>query len=128
MIIAFLIIITILGLAVYFLGPKDFFRKDLWEILISRTSFSLVLSVILLGLSFIKIFHFNSDSSHSAGKNIIDIILWVPMAIPFLLGFTESNELAIAAILVELILITLVIRLLIPKSWIEKWRKSVTKD
>ncbi|MBR9833587.1 hypothetical protein GYB57_15690 [bacterium] len=127
MIIAIFIGAAILGLAIHFLGPKDFWKKDLWEIAISRTSISLLISTSILGLSFLNFFYISDPLSNSGIRTFIDIILGIPMAIPFIFGFSEGDEYAIAAMMVEIVFMTFIFRLFISKNWTERLREKIKK-
>lgn len=47
------------------------------------------------------------------------------MAIPFIFGFSEGDEYAIAAMMVEIIFMTFIFRLFISKNWTERIREKI---
>ncbi|MFN2431039.1 MAG: hypothetical protein ABR574_13555 [Cryomorphaceae bacterium] len=119
--------LLIFGFTIYFLGPKDFWDNGFLEIVVSRTSFSLLISIAVLGICFVNFFYFHDPFTESSIRTYIDILLGIPMAIPFLFGFTEGAAYAFIAMGVELLLLTVFIRLFIPKRWPENVKRKIKK-
>lgn len=119
------IALFIFGITIYFLGPKDFWGNGFLEIIVNRASISLLISIAVLGICFLNFFYFHDPFSGSSIRTYIDIILGIPMAIPFVFGFTEGEDSALIAMGVELLLMTVLIRLFIPKRWPEKLRLRI---
>lgn len=76
-----------------------------------------LLAVTILGLSYLYMFYWSYSLPKSDFKELLDMIVGIPSVIVFIAGYSAGFGLAFIAIAAELIVLTLILRLLIPKRW-----------
>lgn len=57
----------------------------------------------------------------------ISMLFYLPLALPFFVGFTSGNAVGITVLIVQTIIISPLFAGFIPKSWIEKCRSNFIK-
>lgn len=109
-----------------FTDKKDL-KNNFKEILISRTSIAVFLSLIIIGFSAIYTLNINNKVNSSVLINIIDIIISIPITIPLIIGYGSGNSVAMyLALLIEVILLSLILRLFIKDNFIDKLKIKLT--
>lgn len=120
MVFVLLISFSVFGLIVYFLDSKGFWDWDLLKILINRGTIALLLSAAILFGCYLYLLYLSEYLGDSTLEELLDLIISIPLFFPFVLGFTSGEEYGYFALGLELILMTLFLRLFISKRWIEK--------
>ena len=104
------------------LGPKD-----LLGVIINRTSIASLSSSTFLGFCLFYSMNLSDPLTKSGLKNFIDMIFGIPIAIPFLIGFSGGDAVGYIAFGIELIIMILIVRLLIPKRLITNIKERIKK-
>ena len=117
MIVVISIAILIFGVMFYFLNPKKIRVNNLGSILINRSTIAFLITAIIVGISYLYVFYWSDSLPRSNFKELLDMILSLPMVIVFIAGYSAGGGSAFLAIAAEVIVLTLIIRLLIPKRW-----------
>ena len=128
MLVILCIVILLFGIMFYFLNPKKTRNKDLASLLINRATIAFMISALILGISILNLYYWSGSAGRSDFRQFIDIILGIPILIPFILGFGAGEGYGYLALAAELLILTWLIRLLIPQLWpdviIEKFKKT----
>lgn len=117
MIVVIAIALLIFGIMFYFLGPKKIRVTNFLSILINRSTIALLLALIILVFSFFYMFYWGYLPHESDFKTLLDSILGFPTLIVLIAGISVGGGLAFIALAAEVIVLTVIIRFLIPRRW-----------
>ncbi len=124
---SFFITITIITTVIIGLMIFVFGTKDLLSIIINRTSIALLISTSFLGFCLYYSMNFSIYNWMTASglKAAIDMFLSIPITIPLAFAYSGGDELAYFAFGIELLIMTIIVRLLIPKRIIIRLREKI---
>ena len=126
MLVAILLIIMIsIGIMILVFKPKDYYQKDISEILITRTTLAMFISAVYLGLCYLYFFETNWSISGNAFQKALAIIFEVPMLIVYAFMYGGGERVGWMVIIIEWSILVFLVRFIIPRKWVEKLREWI---
>lgn len=121
-IIGIVVIALLFAFIIHILGPIS--RK----LLLSKSSISILISGVFIGLSFLYRFVLDLPESDSGGMTFLDMLFFIPVIIPYGIGYGGGSDFAFYfSIIVEIIILAFFIRFLITCGIQKNKRKNDKK-
>jgi hypothetical protein len=110
---------------IYLLEPKKFGKRNILDILLNRTTLAFLISLLTIGFSVCYALFLSSPGSKSEFIIALDMLLGLPVTIPLIAGYGCGEALAFLAIGIEVIQLTIFLRLYIPRIVFSRLKKKV---
>jgi len=121
-----IIMLIILALMAYFFGPKDFWKNEPLDLLVTRTTITFTFLLLIFGISIAFSAGMLPFPDSYVGMFIV-FLFCIPLAIPFIIGYSEGEMLFYFAVIIQMLVLTVIIRVMIPIRWVEKIKKKIKK-
>jgi hypothetical protein len=107
--------IVLIVILINVFGPKDFWRSRTFEFFLSRSLISISISIIIIGFCFVYSSYWTNPISNSPVKQFFDSLFFIPVLIPFGIGFNEGVGMAFyISVIIEVLILSLFIWILVP--------------
>ena len=109
--------ISLIVILINVFGPKDFWRSWTFEFFLNRSVLSIAISIIIIGFCFVYSAYWTNPISNSPIKQFFDYLFFIPVLIPFGIGFSEGAGMSYyASIIIEVLILSFFVWLLVPKK------------
>ena len=98
-------------------GPKDFWRNSNFGFFVNKSVISILISIMIIGFCFVYSNNWANPISKSPVKQFFDYLFFIPVLLPFGIGFGEGvGILFYTSVIIEVLVLSLFIRLLLSKK------------
>jgi hypothetical protein len=121
-----IIMLIILALMAYFFGPKDFWKKEPLDVLVTRTTIAFTFLLVIFGIS-ISLSEGMLPFPDSYVGMFIIFLFSIPLVIPGFIGYSGGEMLFYIAVVLQMLVLTVILRVMIPIRWVERIKKKFKK-